>query len=76
MKNTIRIQRAIKEITQEQLAEALGVARITINAVELKKYAPSALLAMRMARFFNVNMEELFILEESDLNFKEIKEKE
>ena len=76
MKNTIRIQRAIKEITQEQLAEALGVARITINAVELKKYAPSALLAMRMARFFNVPMEELFLLEDSDLNFKEIKEKE
>ena len=67
MKNTIRIQRAIKEISQEQLADTLQVSRQTINAIELKKYYPSLMLAMQMAKYFNVKIEELFIMEEGDL---------
>ncbi len=66
MKNTIRIQRAIKEISQEQLANDLHVSRQTINAIELKKYVPSLRLAMQMAKYFNVTVHELFIMEESD----------
>ena len=67
MKNTIRIQRAIKEISQEQLADTLQVSRQTINAIELKKYTPSLMLAFQMAKYFNVKIEELFIMEEGDL---------
>jgi len=66
MKNKMRVQRAIKEITQEELAVALGISRQAVNAIELNKYTPSLLLGMRMARFFGVPVNELFILEEDD----------
>ncbi len=66
MKNTLKVQRAIKNITQEELAKQLGVARQTINAIELNKYVPSTVLALKMARYFEKPFEEIFILEESD----------
>jgi putative transcriptional regulator len=66
MKNTMKVQRAIKNITQDELAEALGISRQTVNAVELNKYTPTLLLGMRMARFFGVPVDELFTLEEED----------
>ena len=75
MKNTIRVQRAIREITQDELAQALGVARITINAVELRKFIPSSLLVFRLAKYFNIPVEELFMLEEGEMEFYEIKGK-
>jgi len=60
--NTIKIQRAIKNVTQEGLAHEVGVTRKTINAIENKKIVPSTLLAMRLALFFEVAVEEVFIL--------------
>jgi putative transcriptional regulator len=64
MKNTIKVQRAIKNITQAKLAEIIGVSRQTINAMELGKYTPSTLLALKMASYFNISVETIFILEE------------
>jgi len=66
MKNRIKVQRAIKNITQDQLANELGVSRQTINAIELSKYSPSAALALKMARYFEVKVEEIFELEDGD----------
>lgn len=66
MKNTIKVQRAIKEITQGELARKVSVSRQTINAMESNKYVPSTVLALKIARVFNKQVEELFILEEGD----------
>ncbi|GCC51472.1 hypothetical protein SanaruYs_16970 [Chryseotalea sanaruensis] len=66
MKNTIRIQRAVKNITQAQLAEAIGVSRQTINTIESGKYVPSTVLALKMAKVFEKSVEELFELEEGE----------
>ena len=52
--------------TQEQLAEAVGVSRQTINAIESCKYVPSAVLAMKIARTFSKPVENIFTLEEGD----------
>jgi putative transcriptional regulator len=64
LKNQIRIQRAIKNITQEELAAEVRVTRKTINTIENGKYVPSTILAIRLARFFDVRVEELFELDE------------
>ncbi len=66
MKNKIKIYRAVKNITQDQLAIELGVSRQTINAIELRKYSPTAVLALKMAKYFELTVEELFQLEEND----------
>jgi putative transcriptional regulator len=66
MKNTIKVQRAIKDVTQAQLAEIIGVSRQTINAMEKNKYVPSTLLALKLARFFEVNVETIFQLSEDE----------
>ena len=50
MTNTLRIERAIQNITQGELAEKIGVSRQTINAIESNKYVPSTVLALKMAR--------------------------
>ena len=60
MKNTIRVQRAIHDMTQDDLAKKVGVTRQTINAIELQKYDPSLSLAFKLAKLFNVSIEELF----------------
>lgn len=66
MNNNIFLARAERRITQAQLADALGVSRQTINALEAGKYIPSTLLALKMARYFNKPVEELFYLTEAD----------
>ena len=66
MKNKIRIERAILNITQQQLAEQIGVSRQTINAMESNKYVPSTVLALKIARLFGKTVEEIFTLEEED----------
>jgi putative transcriptional regulator len=66
MKNTIRIERAIKDITQAELAEQVGVSRQTINSIESNKYVPSTVLALKIARVFGKPMEVIFSLEEGD----------
>jgi len=66
MKNTIRIERAILNITQAELAEKIKVSRQTINAIESNKYVPSTVLALKIAKFFQKNLEEIFTLEDTD----------
>ncbi len=64
MKNFIRVERAKKDISQSELAEQVGVSRQTIHSIERGKFVPSALLALKIARYFQVKMEDLFQLEE------------
>jgi putative transcriptional regulator len=66
MKNNLRVQRAIKNITQAELADFIQVSRQTINTIESGKYVPSTVLALKMAKVFNVPVEEIFQLEEGD----------
>lgn len=66
MKNTIKVERAIVGLTQEELAKRVSVSRQTINAMELAKYVPSTLLALKVAREFNKKVDEIFELEEND----------
>ncbi|MFN0216980.1 MAG: helix-turn-helix transcriptional regulator [Saprospiraceae bacterium] len=66
MKNRIRVERAILNISQAELAERVQVTRQTINAIELGKYSPSAVLAIKIARVFGQKMEDIFELEEGD----------
>ena len=66
MRNTIKIERAIMNITQEELAQKIGVSRQTINAMELNKYVPSTILSLKIAQLFNKPLESIFILEEDD----------
>ncbi len=66
MNNTLRVQRAIHQMTQQQLAEAVGVSRQTINAIETKKYVPSTVLALKIAKVFGQSVETVFQLEEGD----------
>jgi putative transcriptional regulator len=62
LRNTLKIQRAKKDLTQEQLAELVGVTRKTINTVENQKYIPSTYLALRLSQVLEVSVEELFQL--------------
>lgn len=66
MKNNLKVLRAIKNISQEELAKKIEVSRQTINAMEKGKYAPSTILALKLARFFEKTVDEIFTLEESD----------
>lgn len=66
MKNSIKIERAIKSLTQEELANKVSVSRQTINAMEANKYVPSTVLALKIAKIFNKSVEEIFILEKDD----------
>jgi putative transcriptional regulator len=66
MKNTIKVERAKKNITQGDLAEALKVSRQTIHAIETGKFVPSTLLSLKMAKFFNTTVEEIFTIEDND----------
>ena len=66
MKNNIKVERAIKGITQEDLANKVSVSRQTINAMEANKYVPSTVLALKIARVFNKPVEEIFMLEKND----------
>jgi putative transcriptional regulator len=66
MKNSIKVERAIANITQAQLAEKIGVSRQTINAIEAGKYVPSTVLALKMAKVFDKSVNEIFKLESTD----------
>jgi putative transcriptional regulator len=66
MNNKIKVERAVNNITQEQLAEKVSVTRQTINAIELKKFVPSTVLAMKICKVFNKTIEDVFSLEEND----------
>lgn len=66
MKNTLKVQRAILDLTQDELAKALQISRQSIYAIETGKYVPSTVLALKMARLFNKPVEEIFMLEENE----------
>lgn len=66
MKNNIKVERAIKGLTQEDLANKVSVSRQTINAMEANKYVPSTVLALKIAKVFGKPVEEVFILEKND----------
>ena len=66
MNNKIRVARAELRMTQQQLAEAAGVSRQTINAIESGKFVPSTVLALKMAKIFNRPVEEIFQLDDKD----------
>ena len=66
MKNSIRVERAIKRMTQAQLAELIGVSRQTIVAIESEKYVPSTVLSLKIARVFDKRVDDIFELEEGD----------
>ena len=64
MQNHVESLRRARDLSQEQLGDALGVSRQTIISIEKGKYNPSLDLAFRMARFFEMTIEEIFIYEE------------
>lgn len=66
MKNNIKVQRAIHNLTQQDLAERIGVSRQTINALEAGKYVPSTVLALKLSKLFDKQVNEIFELEDGD----------
>ena len=60
--NRVFEERSRRNVTQEELAVAVGVTRQTVIAIEKGNYAPSVLLAIKLARFFKMSVEELFII--------------
>lgn len=66
MKNSVRIERAILQITQEELAKKVGVTRQTIHALENGKYVPSTVLALKISAICGKPLDEIFQLETED----------
>ena len=66
MKNNLKVQRAIKNFTQEDLAKLLGVSRQTINSIEKNRYVPSTVLALKLSKVFEISVNEIFELEQDD----------
>jgi putative transcriptional regulator len=66
LKNTIKVERARKGFTQADLAEKVGVTRLTIHSIEAGKFNPSVMLALKIADCFGTRVEELFELENDD----------
>ena len=66
MTNNLKVLRAIKNISQEELAKQIQVSRQTINAMEKGKYVPSTVLALKLSRYFENPVEEIFTLEATD----------
>lgn len=67
MKNKIKVERAKKNWTQADLAEKIGISRQAMNSIETGKFVPSTLLALRLAYVFETVVEEIFQLEDTDL---------
>lgn len=66
MKNNVKVQRAILNLTQQDLADKIGVSRQTINALEAGKYVPSTVLALKISKLFDKPVNEIFELEKED----------
>lgn len=66
MRNTIKVERAKKNITQTDLANAVQVSKQTIHSIESGRFVPSTVLAIRIARYFNTTVEAIFELEEGE----------
>ena len=66
MKNTLKVERAKQNMTQAELAVKVQVSRQTINSIEIGKYVPSTLLALKIASVFNIRLDEIFLLQDED----------
>jgi len=66
MKNNIKVERSIQNLTQAKLAVMIGVSRQTINAMELNKYVPSTVLALKISGIFKKTVNEIFFLDTED----------
>ena len=66
MMNRLKVARAEMDLTQEELAQRVGVSRQSINAIESGRYVPSTVLALKMAQVFGKSVEEIFMLDETD----------
>lgn len=66
MKNKLKVYRAMYNLTQEELGNAIGVTRQTVIAIESDKYLPSLGLAFKISRLFKVQVEDLFIYSNED----------
>ena len=66
MKNSIKVERARMDMTQQDLADKLAVSRQTINAIEKGKFNPSTVLALKISALFNKSVNEIFELEPED----------
>jgi putative transcriptional regulator len=66
MKNFLRLERAKQQITQAELADKVGVSRQTIHSIEIGKFIPSTLLALKIAHVFHTTVDKIFILEATD----------
>ena len=66
MKNTIKVERAKKNRTQEDLAGKIGISRQSVNSIETGKFIPSTVLALKMAKVFGASVESIFQLEKQD----------
>ena len=68
LKNKIKVYRAMRDWTQEELARRVDVTRKTINTIENRKFVPSAYLALKIARAFGVSVEELFQIDDDEVS--------
>jgi putative transcriptional regulator len=66
VKNTLRVERAIRNLTQADLAERAGITRASVNAIEGGRMIPSILLALKLARALNVSVDDIFSLSEDE----------
>ncbi len=66
MKNRLKIERAILDLTQDDLAKKIGVSRQTINSIEKNRYVPSTVLALKLSAIFDKSVNDIFTLEDGD----------
>ena len=66
MENTIKVERAILSLTQDDLAKKIGVSRQTINSIEANRYVPSTVLALKLSLVFNKPVNDFFKLSDDD----------
>ncbi|MEO8822389.1 MAG: helix-turn-helix transcriptional regulator [Ginsengibacter sp.] len=66
MKNTLKVERAKLNLTQQDLADKIGVSRQTINSIEAERYVPSTVLSIKISEVFKTTVNEIFKLEKDD----------
>lgn len=66
MRNNLKVHRAVKNLTQAELAKRVGVSRQTINAIESQNYVPSTKLSLKIAREFGITVNDIFVLRDEE----------
>ncbi len=66
MKNTLKVERAILNLTQDELAKKIGVSRQTINSIEANRFVPSTVLSLKLSQVFEKTVNDFFKLDEND----------